>query len=336
MSPLALIGAALAIAGSFLPWVTTLGASLSAWQLPLARLVSTNFSGPTIGPLLLVTVLVLLPLAVGRPLPLAARVVIAAVVTNAAGMALVLGIRSSPAVTPGIGAVLAFVGGMLIAFGSPDVQLIPPVSGRRLREGGQSCIAPLLILAVLLCGPGVAAAIGPSVVTPREVDEAHTIAVSLGMGPLPELDALLPEPGAAATPPPAQQTPPPTEQTPPPTEQTPPPAQQTPPPTAAPTPPPCSESMTSTITVIDNSGSHTLSGGPPWSYSETDQGVVHATINQFTACHGDHLVFTIRDQYGDLSCDPQMQPPISVAITPNQPKGTVINISVTATFGSGC
>lgn len=120
-APLAVLGAALAVAGGFLPWFDALGGSLTAWQLPVQRLVSSTFSGVTVGPLLLVTVVVLLPLVTRRALPSIVAILAGAVATNAAGMALVLALRSGPGVSPGIGTVVTIVGGFLVIFGSVRV-----------------------------------------------------------------------------------------------------------------------------------------------------------------------------------------------------------------------
>lgn len=117
-APLAVVGAALAVAGGFLPWLDSLGGSLNAWHLPVQRLVSSTIGGVTVGPFLLVTVIVLLPLLTRRPVPPVLCVLAGAVATNAAGMALVLALRSGPGVSPGIGTVVTIVGGFLIIFGS--------------------------------------------------------------------------------------------------------------------------------------------------------------------------------------------------------------------------
>ena len=122
-APLAAVGAALAVGGGFLPWLDALGGSLDAWQLPVQRLVGSTFSGVTVGPFLLVTVIALLPLATRRRVPAVLCVLAGAVATNAAGMALVLALRSGPGVSPGIGTVVTIVGGFLVIFGS--VRLSP-------------------------------------------------------------------------------------------------------------------------------------------------------------------------------------------------------------------
>jgi hypothetical protein len=120
-APLAVVGAVLAVAGGFLPWLDALGGSLTAWHLPVQRLVSSTFSGVAVGPLLLVTVVVLLPLVTRRPLPMVVSILAGAVATNSAGMALVLALRSGPGVSPGIGIVVTIVGGLLVIFGSVRV-----------------------------------------------------------------------------------------------------------------------------------------------------------------------------------------------------------------------
>ncbi|MFN2581693.1 MAG: hypothetical protein ABR498_03005 [Candidatus Dormibacteria bacterium] len=118
LSPTAVFGAVLVIAGSFLPWFVAQSGSISAWQLPIARLVTNNVDGVSVGPFLLIVAIVLLPLVIRRPLPAIVRILVAVLVINTSGMSLVLALRSGPGIAPGFGAVVTAVGGLLIAFGS--------------------------------------------------------------------------------------------------------------------------------------------------------------------------------------------------------------------------
>ena len=113
--PLAVIGAALVVLGSFLPWWSS-PVSVSAWDLPLRRLVSNTASTaqPRTGPLLLIVALVALPLVTGRSLPSWMLLVVAAVATNLALFALLRAVQPQPQPDPGLGAGVAFVGGVLI------------------------------------------------------------------------------------------------------------------------------------------------------------------------------------------------------------------------------
>jgi len=64
-------GASLAIVGSFLPWFSAGGFSISAWDLPFVGLFTheTSNSGLDTGPVLLLLVIAGLPLLTRRPLP---------------------------------------------------------------------------------------------------------------------------------------------------------------------------------------------------------------------------------------------------------------------------
>jgi hypothetical protein len=196
---------------------------------------------------------------------------------------------------------------------------------------------------VAILGVALAAAFGVTPIYPDEVSPPAPVA-QVVVGPLPDLRPALPAPAVAesatpaaiATPTPsatpsATPTAAPTAQ---PTSQ---PTQTAPPPTHTPppTPPPCTESYSSTITYTDDSGSHTLSGGPTWTYNETQpQGhQATATINQYTACNGDHLIFTISDHSNNYSCDAKMSGTVSVSIKTYTSPETV---TITARFGSSC
>jgi hypothetical protein len=126
------LGALLVILGSFLPWLSSSGSSVSAWGIPLVALIpggSVRSGGLAIGPLLLASVIVLLPYAIGRPLPVAVRVVLAALATNFGGLVLMLGLHASPAIFPGIGLLLALAGGVLILVGPAGAQRTEQLGG---------------------------------------------------------------------------------------------------------------------------------------------------------------------------------------------------------------
>ena len=115
---LALPGAVLIIAGSFLPLVSVEGLlSVSAWDVPAQFLFSDtpDPSGFTLGILLLPAALVALPLLTRRPLPPIALMLIAAPATNT-GVHLILRSLSAGGAYPslGIGALMITVGGFLM------------------------------------------------------------------------------------------------------------------------------------------------------------------------------------------------------------------------------
>jgi len=114
-----LLGAVMVVAGSFLPWLSSGGRTVSAWGIPLRALLPSHAdsTGLVIGPLLLVPVLVLVPYLIRRPLPFVFRAVLAAVATNLAGLVLVLGVRADPTIWPNVGLLLVLIGGVLIVVG---------------------------------------------------------------------------------------------------------------------------------------------------------------------------------------------------------------------------
>ena len=126
-----LLGAALVIVGSFLPWLSAAGTTLSAWGIPVLALIPKAGTGgiPT-GAVLLVVVLVLLPYVTRRGLPMVVRVLLAAVATNAAGSALVLGLQASPRIGPGVGLLLTLAGAVLMIVGDSGIG--------RVKTGGQA------------------------------------------------------------------------------------------------------------------------------------------------------------------------------------------------------
>ena len=201
------------------------------------------------------------------------------------------------------------------------------------------CLGGLAAVIIAVIGIGAANVLGITPIGPEDVSPPAPVAQAI-VGPLPDLQPALPAPAVAASQTPtvtplatatASAAPTTASTTQPPTTQPP-----TAPPTHTPAPTPaCTESYSPTITYSDDLGSHTLSGGPTWSYTETEpQGhAASATISQFKACGHDHLVFTISDHSNNYSCDPRMQPPISVSIHTYASPETV---TITARFGSGC
>jgi hypothetical protein len=108
----------LVIAGSFLPWLSIGSRTLGAWGIPALDLVpGAGTGGPPTGAVLLVVVLVLLPYVIRRPLPMVGRVLLAAVATNAAGSAIVLGLTGSSRVSLGVGLFVTLAGAILIVVG---------------------------------------------------------------------------------------------------------------------------------------------------------------------------------------------------------------------------
>lgn len=116
--PWALGGAALALLGGFLPWLTGGGQSVSAWKIPVAVLIDKTSTSrdPKIGWLLLLVALVALPYVVRRPVPRRLIVGLGAVATSLAGLTVVYALKFKPAPGIGIGLILTFLGGVAIVF----------------------------------------------------------------------------------------------------------------------------------------------------------------------------------------------------------------------------
>ena len=117
VGPLALAGAALVIAGSLLPWLSAGGLSVSAWDIPLRSLIgeASDSQFPSVGLLLLVTAVVVLPVLRHRPFPTLVLLVIAAVPIDTATQIIQLKVREAPDAGLGAGVVMVVVGGVLIA-----------------------------------------------------------------------------------------------------------------------------------------------------------------------------------------------------------------------------
>lgn len=116
--PFALGGAALAFLGSFLPWLTGGGTSISAWKIPVAVLIDETNTGrnPKVGLLLLLVALVGIPYLTRRPAPRYLSVVLGAVATNLAGLTVVFKLKFDPGPGIGFGLVLTFLGGAAMIF----------------------------------------------------------------------------------------------------------------------------------------------------------------------------------------------------------------------------
>ena len=126
----ALLGAVLVVVGSFLPWWTVNGASVTAWHIPVKFLLAgTSGSGEDAGPFLLVVVLVALPVITRRPLPFWAFALLALVPAVAGLGGLIRGLRATPSLHPGVGLILVLAGALLVALQTPGV------ASFRLRRG---------------------------------------------------------------------------------------------------------------------------------------------------------------------------------------------------------
>jgi hypothetical protein len=114
--PFAVVGAALAVLGAFLPWYRAGGASINAWDLPLWGLFANDLSvdgGPTAGAVLMLTGLA----AVAwwwRP-PALVVLLLACIATNVAIFAIARWVFAShPRPDLGFGVAMTLVGGTLV------------------------------------------------------------------------------------------------------------------------------------------------------------------------------------------------------------------------------
>ena len=116
--PFAVGGAALALLGSFLPWLTGGGTSISAWKIPMGVLLdeTSTSRNPKIGLLLLLVALVGIPYLTRRPAPRYLSVALGAIATNLAGLTVVYKLKFDPGPGIGIGLVLTFLGGAAMIF----------------------------------------------------------------------------------------------------------------------------------------------------------------------------------------------------------------------------
>jgi hypothetical protein len=116
IGPLALLGAAIAIGGTFLPWFTLGDFSAKAWDFSAQALYfgSSTTDGIKAGVPVLVAALVVWPLVLRRSMPGFVRLAVAVEVIAAAGAAFLQGHRTNPSLSPGIGLYATLVGGLLI------------------------------------------------------------------------------------------------------------------------------------------------------------------------------------------------------------------------------
>jgi hypothetical protein len=123
-----LLGAALVVVGSFLPWLSSGRKTLSAWSIPVLALIPGGpRQGVPVGPILLLVAIVLLPYLLRRPLPALVRLLLAAVAFNAAGSILIAVLRTGPPMTFGVGVVITLAGAVLLIVGEAGT--------RRIRRG---------------------------------------------------------------------------------------------------------------------------------------------------------------------------------------------------------
>ncbi|MGH9165798.1 MAG: hypothetical protein ACRDZW_09840 [Acidimicrobiales bacterium] len=121
VGPLSIVGAALVLLASFLPWYQVVGVGLSAWDVPVSFLVTggAQLNGVKVG-LLLVAVagIVALPLLTRRRLGESRLLPSAGIVAVAAGLAalLRLAVEDGPKPDIGLGVFVALAGGGLITY----------------------------------------------------------------------------------------------------------------------------------------------------------------------------------------------------------------------------
>ena len=117
---LPIAGAAVAVLGSFLPWYSGGGQSVTAWDIPIVGLITLegNDSGLKTGLVLLVLLAAAAPLLTKSPLPVWAAGALAAVsvVIGMLGFRLYLDFPE-PRPDLGIGLILVLLGGVTMAVG---------------------------------------------------------------------------------------------------------------------------------------------------------------------------------------------------------------------------
>lgn len=114
--PLALTGVALAVVGTFLPWFSAGGESLSGWDVPLRFLVAgTGGDGVKAGPFLLLTAVAVLPMLAPRSFPDWLVVAGGAVAGNAATLALGRVLSADLELDVGVGVPMTLAGAALLA-----------------------------------------------------------------------------------------------------------------------------------------------------------------------------------------------------------------------------
>jgi hypothetical protein len=120
LGPLAAAGAAMAIAGSLLPWISAGGDSVSAWDIPIGFLFSdrTSDGGFKTGVVLLLPALVVLPSLARRPLPDNRLLLAASALASNTAVLLVLRVLESDPPRPslGVGVFVTFAGGAVMLY----------------------------------------------------------------------------------------------------------------------------------------------------------------------------------------------------------------------------
>jgi hypothetical protein len=116
ITPLPAIGCALVLLGSFLPWGSGFGVSVTAWDLSGWGLLTrqpTTFNVRA-GVFLLVTLVGCIPYLTRRPLPRLVNPILAGIPTSLTIGGLLLA-RQVPGVSIGIGGIITFIGGLVLA-----------------------------------------------------------------------------------------------------------------------------------------------------------------------------------------------------------------------------
>jgi len=115
-------GAALAIVGGLLPWLTGGGDSISAWDIDFFGLIKNDDTdtGVKTGLVLLVTALAALPLLTRKVLPLGVNLALGglATVIGLLGLRVYLDVPEGVPIDLGIGLILTIVGGLVMIAGA--------------------------------------------------------------------------------------------------------------------------------------------------------------------------------------------------------------------------
>jgi hypothetical protein len=117
VSPVALAGAALVLAGSFLPWLRAGGSDANAWDISLKSILGGELtdSGVKAGVMLVPVVLVALPLLTNRAVTGWVNVVAGGLASNIGACGLILTRRFEPSLGIGVGLVMCLLGGAAMA-----------------------------------------------------------------------------------------------------------------------------------------------------------------------------------------------------------------------------
>jgi hypothetical protein len=116
ITPLPAIGCALIVLGSFLPWASALGVSVTAWDLSAWGLLTRQATASNLraGVPLLVTLVACVPYLTRRPFPRLVDALLACIPTSLTIGGLLLA-RQLPGVGIGLGGVLTFIGALVLA-----------------------------------------------------------------------------------------------------------------------------------------------------------------------------------------------------------------------------